>query len=112
LHRQPLIALPAFVYKTLQIRRPLRLLKFKQWHVILCMFFSKFFIYQNHLIMPRNTATKTAVKRTGSTSKTASKSGGASSSRRSGSTAMKSDETMLNELFVDELRIFIGRKNI
>ena len=58
--------------------------------------------------MPRNTATKTATKRTGSASKTTSKTAGASSARRSGSTAMKSDETMLNELFLDELKDIYG----
>lgn len=63
--------------------------------------------------MPRNTATKTATKRTGSASKTTSKTAGASSARRSGSTAMKSDETMLNELFLDELKdIYWAEKHL
>ena len=59
--------------------------------------------------MPRNTATKTAVKRTGTSTKT----GVASSSRRSGNTAEKSDETMLNELFLDELKdIYWAEKHL
>jgi ferritin-like metal-binding protein YciE len=46
------------------------------------------------LIMPRNTATKTATK-------------------RSGSTALKSDETMLRELFIDELKdIYWAEKHL
>src|SRR5688572_33332221 len=44
--------------------------------------------------MPRNTATKTATK-------------------RSGSTAQKSDETMLRELFIDELKdIYWAEKHL
>ncbi len=74
--------------------------------------------------MPRNTATKTATKRTGtagkamsktagkaagktaskSASKSAGRTTGATSQKRSGVTAQKSDETMLKELFLDELR--------
>ena len=57
--------------------------------------------------MPRNTTTKTASKSTG---KTSSKS---NTSRRSGSTAQKSDETMLHELFLDELKdIYWAEKHL
>ena len=60
--------------------------------------------------MPRNTATKTASKSKG---KAASKTAGASSSRRSANTAQKSDETMLNELFLDELKdIYWAEKHL
>ena len=54
--------------------------------------------------MPRNTATKTASKRTGPATKTASKSAGVSAQKRAGASAQKSDETMLKELFLDELK--------
>lgn len=57
--------------------------------------------------MPRNTATKAATKRT------ATKTNAASSSRRSSSVAEKSDETMLNELFLDELKdIYWAEKHL
>jgi ferritin-like metal-binding protein YciE len=68
------------------------------------------FFHQNHYVMPRNTASKTASK-----SKTATKSrtAGTTASRRSGSTAVKSDETMLKELFVDELKdIYWAEKHL
>lgn len=56
--------------------------------------------------MPRNTATKAATKRTTKTSAT-------SSSRRSGNVAEKNDETMLTELFLDELRdIYWAEKHL
>jgi ferritin-like metal-binding protein YciE len=67
--------------------------------------------------MPRNTATKTATKRTGASGnaagKSAGKSNGTTSQKRSGATAQKSDETMLNELFLDELRdIYWAEKHL
>jgi ferritin-like metal-binding protein YciE len=67
--------------------------------------------------MPRNTATKTATKRTGTGSaagKSASKSGaGTTSQKRSGASVQKSDATMLNELFLDELRdIYWAEKHL
>ncbi len=67
--------------------------------------------------MPRNTATKTATKRTGAAGKTMSKTAGrttgATSQRRSGATAQKSDATMLNELFLDELKdIYWAEKHL
>jgi ferritin-like metal-binding protein YciE len=67
--------------------------------------------------MPRNTATKTAAKSSKTTSKTASKTAGrtsgATSQKRSAATAQKSDETMLNELFLDELRdIYWAEKHL
>lgn len=63
--------------------------------------------------MPRNTATKTASKRTGSATKTASKSTGVSAQKRAGASAQKSDETMLKELFLDELKdIYWAEKHL
>lgn len=63
--------------------------------------------------MPRNTATKTAVKSTGATSRTAGKSAGASSKKSAGSSTQKSDATMLHELFVDELKdIYWAEKHL
>jgi ferritin-like metal-binding protein YciE len=75
--------------------------------------------------MPRNTATKAATKRTGTAGKTATKtaakpannasgrSAGANAQKRSGATSQKSDETMLNELFLDELRdIYWAEKHL
>ena len=63
--------------------------------------------------MPRNTATKTANKSTGSASKASTKSGGATSQKRSTGTAQKSDEKMLHELFVDELKdIYWAEKHL
>ena len=63
--------------------------------------------------MPRNTATKTAAKSTGTANRTASKTAGASSKKSSGGTAQKSDETMLHELFVDELKdIYWAEKHL
>ena len=57
--------------------------------------------------MPRNTTTKTASKGTGS------KSSSSTSSRRSGNTSQKSDETMLHELFLDELKdIYWAEKHL
>lgn len=71
--------------------------------------------------MPRNTATKAATKSTGAAGKTANKTAaksasrnvGLSSQKRAGATAQKSDETMLNELFLDELRdIYWAEKHL
>jgi ferritin-like metal-binding protein YciE len=72
--------------------------------------------------MPRNTATKAASKSSGAAGKTAnkaaSKAGGSRAAsiptkRRAGATAQKSDETMLNELFLDELRdIYWAEKHL
>jgi ferritin-like metal-binding protein YciE len=78
--------------------------------------------------MPRSTATKTATSRTGTASKTAGKSAGSSAGsssrsagkssgmatqKRSGGTAQKSDETMLHELFMDELKdIYWAEKHL
>jgi ferritin-like metal-binding protein YciE len=67
--------------------------------------------------MPRNTATKTASKSTGTANRTASKTSsrtaGASTQRRSASAGQKSDETMLNELFLDELKdIYWAEKHL
>ena len=80
--------------------------------------------------MPRNTATKKAANRTGTAgSKTAGKASGKASTkataktaarpmattpqRRSGATAQKSEETMLNELFLDELKdIYWAEKHL
>lgn len=59
--------------------------------------------------MPRNTSTKAASKN----SRTSTKISGASTSRRAGSPAQKSDETMLNDLFLDELRdIYWAEKHL
>jgi ferritin-like metal-binding protein YciE len=67
------------------------------------------FLIKTILFMPRNTATKTATKRSG----TATKKAGSTSQKRSGATAQKSDETMLNELFLDELRdIYWAEKHL
>ena len=83
--------------------------------------------------MPRNTATKSAAKSTGTTGKsgsqTAGKASGKSTSkttnqaagrstaaaqqRKTGATAQKSDETMLHELFLDELKdIYWAEKHL
>ncbi len=63
--------------------------------------------------MPRNTATKAAAKPAGSAGKTANRSAGATSSKRTGAVAQKSDETMLNELFLDELKdIYWAEKHL
>lgn len=64
--------------------------------------------------MPRNTATKTAsTKGTGSVSKSTSKSSGATAQKRSAASGQKSDETMLHELFVDELKdIYWAEKHL
>jgi ferritin-like metal-binding protein YciE len=100
-------------------------------------FFRINFFIKTIFFMPRNTATKTAAKGTGTAgkagSKTAGKSAGKASSkmsnqtsaktagrttgatpqRRSGATAQKSDETMLHELFLDELKdIYWAEKHL
>ena len=64
--------------------------------------------------MPRTTATKTAANRSGSASKTSSRtSAGTATKSRSGSASQKSDETMLNELFLDELKdIYWAEKHL
>lgn len=92
--------------------------------------------------MPRNTATKTAANRTGTAGKAGSKtagtaagktasktanqasgksaagksagrSTGATAQRRSGASSQKSDETMLQELFLDELKdIYWAEKHL
>lgn len=64
--------------------------------------------------MPRNTATKTATNRSATASKTASKSSSGTASRsRSAGTQQKSDETMLHELFMDELKdIYWAEKHL
>jgi ferritin-like metal-binding protein YciE len=63
--------------------------------------------------MPRNTAAKTASKRTGSASKTATKKSAGASQKRSSAANQKSDATMLNELFLDELRdIYWAEKHL
>lgn len=67
--------------------------------------------------MPRNTATKTALKSTGASGKPASKTAGKTSvggsQKRSAGTSQKSDETMLNELFMDELKdIYWAEKHL
>ncbi|MDQ3279179.1 MAG: ferritin-like domain-containing protein [Bacteroidota bacterium] len=63
--------------------------------------------------MPRNTATKTASKRTATTSNTAGRSTGATAQKKSGASAQKSDETMLKELFLDELKdIYWAEKHL
>lgn len=59
--------------------------------------------------MPRNNTSKTA---SGSRT-TNSRASSATTSRRSGNTAVKSDETMLKELFVDELKdIYWAEKHL
>jgi ferritin-like metal-binding protein YciE len=64
--------------------------------------------------MPRSTATKTATKSTGTASKTSSRSSsGTAAKSRSGGASQKSDATMLNELFLDELRdIYWAEKHL
>lgn len=74
--------------------------------------------------MPRSTVSKAANSRTGSASKTAGKAAGSTSrsagkssasasQNRSGKTALKSDETMLHELFLDELKdIYWAEKHL
>lgn len=75
--------------------------------------------------MPRSTATKTSTKKAGvatksagkaagkTASKAAGKSTGSASQKRSGSMAQQSDETMLNELFLDELKdIYWAEKHL
>lgn len=58
--------------------------------------------------MARNTATKTASKKSAG-----AKASGASTSRRAGSAAQKSDETMLKDLFLEELRdIYWAEKHL
>lgn len=78
--------------------------------------------------MPRSTAATTASKRNVATSKTATKKGGnaagkggaksssqtnTAAQKRSGNNAVKSDETMLKELFIDELKdIYWAEKHL
>lgn len=113
MHRQPLIVPPAFVYKTLQTHRPNCYLNLSNGMLFYADQSIKIF-HQNHLFMARNTATKTTGKRTAAGSKTASKTAGASSaSRHSAGNAPKSDETMLGELFLDELKdIYWAEKHL
>lgn len=64
--------------------------------------------------MPRNSVAKPASRQTATTTKTAGKSSGAAAtSRRTNGAAQKSDETMLNELFLDELKdIYWAEKHL
>jgi ferritin-like metal-binding protein YciE len=63
--------------------------------------------------MPRNTATKTASKRTTTASKTSGRANGAATQKRAAAGNQKSDETMLKELFIDELKdIYWAEKHL
>lgn len=64
--------------------------------------------------MPRNSAAKPASRQTATTARPAAKSSGASAApRRTNGAAQKSDETMLNELFLDELKdIYWAEKHL
>ncbi|NTS40456.1 ferritin-like domain-containing protein [Flavisolibacter sp. BT320] len=63
--------------------------------------------------MARNTATKTASKRSGSATKSASRSTTTTAQKRSAGSTQKTDETMLKELFLDELKdIYWAEKHL